>query len=157
MLRDEWVSRRAANPNQSQMHFARKGVVTEEMDYVARREKLDPELVRAEVARGRMVIPANVNHKNVEPMAIGTASLCKVNANIGNSQVTSAVEGELEKLRYALKYGADTVMDLSTGGDIDGIRRAILACSPVPVGTVPIYQALQIAKDTKQLTADDLV
>jgi phosphomethylpyrimidine synthase len=127
------------------------------MEYVARREKLPPELCRSEVARGRMVIPANVAHLNLEPMAIGIAALCKVNANIGNSQVTSAVEGELEKLRYALKYGADTVMDLSTGGDIDGIRRAIIAASPVPVGTVPIYQALQIAKDVKRMTADDLI
>ncbi len=157
MLRDEWVAKRAASRNQSQMHFARKGVVTEEMEYVARREKLDPELVRSEVARGRMVIPSNVNHRNLEPMAIGIASLCKVNANIGNSQVTSDVEGELEKLRYAVKYGADTVMDLSTGGDIDGIRRAIIAHSPVPVGTVPVYQALQLTKDVKHLGADDLI
>jgi phosphomethylpyrimidine synthase len=157
MLRNEWIARRAGSPNQSQMHFARKGVVTEEMEYVARREKLDPELVRSEVARGRMVIPANVNHRNLEPMAIGIASLCKVNANIGNSQVQSAVDGELEKLRYALKYGADTVMDLSTGGDIDGIRRAIVAHSPVPVGTVPVYQALQDAKDVQRLSSDDLL
>ena len=157
MLRNEWVAKRAASANQSQMHFARKGLVTGEMEYVARREKLDPELVRSEVARGRMVIPANVNHRNLEPMAIGVAALCKVNANIGNSQVTSAVEGELEKLQYCLKYGADTVMDLSTGGDIDGIRRAILAVSPVPIGTVPIYQALQIAKEVPRLSADDLI
>ena len=157
MLRNEWVTKRAASENQSQMHFARKGQVTDEMEFVARREKLDPELVRSEVARGRMVIPANVNHRNLEPMAIGIAALCKVNANIGNSQVTSAVEGELEKLEYALKYGADTVMDLSTGGDIDGIRRAILAFSPVPIGTVPIYQALQISKEVKHLSADDLL
>ena len=157
MLRDEWVAKRAASPNQSQMHFARKGVITEEMAHVARRERLSPELIRSEVARGRMVIPANVNHRNLEPMAIGIAALCKVNANIGNSQVTSGVDEELLKLRYALKYGADTVMDLSTGGDIDGIRRAILADSPVPIGTVPIYQALEISKDTKRLTADDLI
>jgi len=157
MLRTEWVSKRAASPNQSQMHFARQGVVTEEMTFVAHREQLAPELVRSEVARGRMVIPANVNHQNLEPMAIGIASLCKVNANIGNSQVTSDVSGELEKLRYCLKYGADTVMDLSTGGDIDGIRRAIIAGSPVPVGTVPIYQALQNIKEVKKLTADDLL
>jgi phosphomethylpyrimidine synthase len=157
MLRSEWVSKRAASPNKSQMHFARKGVVTEEMEYVARREHLDPELVRSEVARGRMVIPANVNHQNLEPMAIGIAALCKVNANIGNSQVSSDVGGELEKLRQALKYGADTVMDLSTGGDIDGIRQAIIRCSPVPIGTVPIYQALQNVKDTKKLSAADLI
>jgi phosphomethylpyrimidine synthase len=157
MLRTEWVTKRAASANQSQMHFARQGQITEEMSFVARREKLDPELVRSEVARGRMVIPANVNHRNLEPMAIGIAATCKVNANIGNSQVTSAVEGELDKLQYALKYGADTVMDLSTGGDIDGIRRAILAVSPVPIGTVPVYQALQISKDVQRLTADDLI
>src|SRR6185369_12205726 len=129
MLRSEWVSRRTGSHNQTQMHFARKGVITEEMEFVARREQLAPELVRSEVARGRMVIPANINHPNLEPMCIGIASLCKVNANIGNSQVTSDASGELEKLRFAMKYGADTVMDLSTGGDIDGIRRAIIASS----------------------------
>ncbi|MFS8070586.1 MAG: phosphomethylpyrimidine synthase ThiC, partial [Byssovorax sp.] len=89
MLRSEWVSKRAGSPNQSQMYFARKGILTEEMAYVALREKLEPELVRSEVARGRMIIPANVNHLNLEPMAIGIAALCKVNANIGNSQTTS--------------------------------------------------------------------
>jgi phosphomethylpyrimidine synthase len=157
MRRTEWVQRRQDSANQSQMHFARRGVITEEMEYVAHREKLAPELVRGEVARGRMVIPANVRHENLDPMCIGIASLCKVNANIGSSQVTSDVDGELEKLRYALKYGADTVMDLSTGGDIDGIRRAIIAASPVPVGTVPIYQALQDGKDVRRLTADDLI
>ena len=157
MLRTEWLSKRAASPNKSQMHFARAGVVTEEMEFVATRERLEPELVRSEVARGRMVIPANVNHENLEPMAIGIAATCKVNANIGNSQVTSDVSGELNKLAYALKYGTDTVMDLSTGGDIDGIRRAIVAASPVPVGTVPVYQALQNAKDVRKMTADDLV
>jgi phosphomethylpyrimidine synthase len=157
MLRTEWVRKRAGSANQSQMHFARKGVVTEEMEHVARREKLEPELVRSEVARGRMVIPANICHENLEPMAIGIASLCKVNANIGNSAVVSDVDGELEKLRVALKYGADTVMDLSTGGDIDGIRRAIIGASPVPIGTVPIYQALQSAKDVERLKASDLL
>src|SRR5262245_31739478 len=157
MLRSEWVSKRAGSPNQSQMHFARKGVVTEEMEHIARVEKLAPELVREEVARGRMIIPANIRHENLEPMCIGIASLCKVNANIGSSQVTSAVESELEKLRYAIKYGAATVMDLSTGGDIDGIRRAILAASPVPIGTVPVYQALEVAKEVKKMTAADMI
>ena len=157
MLRSEWVSKRAGSPNQSQMHFARKGIVTEEMGFVALRERLEPELVRSEVARGRMIIPANINHANLEPMCIGIASLCKVNANIGNSQTTSDVDGELTKLQYSIKYGADTVMDLSTGGDIDGIRKAIIAASPVPIGTVPLYQALQISKDTKRLTAADLI
>jgi len=157
MLRTEWVQKRASSPNQTQMHFARKGIVTEEMEFVARREQLSPELVRSEVARGRMVIPANVNHTNLEPMAIGIASLCKVNANIGNSAVVSDVKGELEKLAVCLKHGADTVMDLSTGGDIDGIRKDILAASPVPIGTVPLYQALQVARSVEKLTADDCI
>ena len=156
-MRTEWVRARAGSANQSQMHFARKGVITPEMEFVAARERLEPELVRSEVARGRMVIPANIEHQRLEPMAIGIASLCKVNANIGSSQVTSDVDGELNKLAYALKYGADTVMDLSTGGDIDGIRRAIIAASPVPIGTVPIYQALEACKDVKRMSADDLI
>jgi phosphomethylpyrimidine synthase len=157
MLRTEWVAKRRTSPNQSQMYFARKGIVTEEMEYVARREKLQPELVRSEIARGRMIIPANIRHENLEPMCIGIASLCKVNANIGNSAVTGSAEGELEKLRFSLKYGADTVMDLSTGGDIDGIRKQIIAASPVPIGTVPVYQALQTAKDIQRLSAADLI
>ena len=94
------------------------------MAYVAKREKVDPELVRSEVARGRLIIPANVKHENLEPMGIGIALSCKVNANIGNSAVTGNADGELKKLAVSVKYGADTVMDLSTGGDIDGIRRA---------------------------------
>src|SRR5437764_11835166 len=98
MLRETWIAKRKDTPNQSQMHFARKGVVTDEMKYVAVREKLEPELVRSEVARGRMIIPANVKHQNLEPMCIGIASLCKVNANIGNSAVTGDASGELEKL-----------------------------------------------------------
>src|SRR3954468_15978972 len=113
MLRTEWVQKRAGSTNQTQMHFARQGAVTEEMEFVARRESLSAELVRSEVARGRMVIPANVNHANLEPMAIGIASLCKVNANIGNSAVVSDVDGELGKLAVCIKHGADTVMDLS--------------------------------------------
>ncbi len=157
MLRKDWIAKRPAGQTQTQMHFARKGVVTEEMEYVAAREKISPELVRSEVARGRMVIPANVNHVNLEPMCIGIASSCKVNANIGNSAVTGDASGEVEKLRASIKYGADTVMDLSTGGDIDGIRRAIIEASPVPIGTVPVYQALQSVKDIQKLTADDLI
>jgi phosphomethylpyrimidine synthase len=136
------------------MHYARRGVITEEMEYVARRENLSPELVRAEVARGRMIIPANVNHLSLEPMCIGVASRCKINANIGNSATTSNIEGELEKLHYSVKYGADTVMDLSTGGDIPEIRKAIIRESPVPVGTVPIYEALSRVRRVEDLTAD---
>jgi phosphomethylpyrimidine synthase len=157
MLRTEWLQRRAESPVKTQMHFARKGIVTEEMDFVARRERLTPELVRSEVARGRMVIPANVHHENLEPMCIGIASTCKVNANIGSSAVKSDIDEELGKLGLCIKYGADTVMDLSTGGDIDGIRRAMIAHSPVPIGTVPIYQALELGKDVRRMTEDDLL
>src|SRR3989338_8659808 len=129
--------------NQTQMSEARRGVITEEMRFVAGRGELSPEIIREEVARGRMIIPANMNHAALEPMSIGIAARCKINANIGNSAVTSEVDQELEKLHYAVHLGADTVMDLSTGGDLDSIRTAIIEKSPVPIGTVPIYQALQ--------------
>jgi phosphomethylpyrimidine synthase len=154
--RAEWITRRKAentDGNFSQMRYARRGVVTEEMAYVAHREKLAPELVRDEVARGRMIIPANVNHPELEPMCIGVASLCKINANIGNSAVTSNIEEELKKLHTSVHYGADTVMDLSTGGDIHDIREAILRHSPVPIGTVPIYEAISRVKRIEDLTA----
>jgi phosphomethylpyrimidine synthase len=153
-MRTEWIANRKDDPVRTQMFYARKGIVTPEMEHVARRERLDSELVRSEVARGRMIIPANVNHGNLEPMAIGIASRCKINANIGNSAVTSNVDEELEKLRYSLKYGADTVMDLSTGGDIPRIREAIIRNSPVPVGTVPIYEALTRVRRIEDLTGD---
>jgi len=133
------------------MHYARKGLITEEMQFVAKRERIAPELVRDEVARGRMVIPANVNHVNLEPMAIGIESKCKINANIGNSATTSNITDELDKLEYAVKYGADTVMDLSTGGNIPEIRKAIIANSPVPIGTVPIYEALSRVRRVEDL------
>jgi len=143
-LRDAWIEKRAAainggTRNFSQMHFARKGLITEEMEYVAKREKLAPEFVRDEVARGRAIIPANIHHRNLEPMAIGVGFYCKINANIGNSATTSNVDEELEKLHRAVHYGSDTVMDLSTVGDIPMIRKAIRDASPVPIGTVPIY------------------
>jgi len=108
-------------------------LVTEEMEYVARRERLSAETVRDEVARGRMIIPANIHHTNLEPMCIGVASLCKINASIDNSATTSEIDQELEKLRYALRYGAGTVMDLSTGGDIPRIRHEIIRNCPVPI------------------------
>src|SRR6185369_13996535 len=152
-MRQEWVAQRVNDKIRTQMHYARQGRITEEMEYVAKRERLAPELVRDEVARGRMIIPANINHTNLEPMCIGVASACKINSNIGNSAVTSDVAGELEKLAWSVKYGADTVMDLSTGGDIPGIRKAILAASPVPIGTVPIYHALEVCKSTAKMTA----
>ncbi|MBV9086133.1 MAG: phosphomethylpyrimidine synthase ThiC, partial [Acidobacteriaceae bacterium] len=155
--RAEWIAKRRAenrDGNFSQMHYARRGEVTPEMEFVAWREKLSPELVRDEVARGRMIIPANINHPELEPMAIGVASLCKINANIGNSAVTSNVDDELKKLHTAVHFGADTVMDLSTGGDIHEIRQAILRHSPVPIGTVPIYEAISRVKRIEDLTAD---
>ncbi len=141
----------------TQMHYARKGVVTPEMKRVAEREALEPEFVRAEVARGRMVIPANVHHASLDPMGIGINARCKINANIGNSSVDSNIEQELEKLHVSVHYGADTVMDLSTGGGIDAIREAIVGASPVPIGTVPIYQAVQQVNRVEDLTADDLI
>jgi phosphomethylpyrimidine synthase len=153
-MRTQWVEKRKADRVRTQMHYARKGMVTEEMEYVAKREKIAPELVRDEVACGRMIIPANIHHTNLEPMAIGVASKCKINSNIGNSAVTSDIEGELEKLRYSVKYGADTVMDLSTGGDIPAIRKAIIADSPIPIGTVPIYEALSRVRRVEDLTGD---
>jgi len=141
----------------TQMHYARKGVITPEMTYVAEREGLEAEVIRAEVARGRLIIPCNIHHASVEPMGIGTVASVKINANIGNSAVISNIEGELEKLKLAVKYGADTVMDLSTGGGIDEIRQAIIAASPVPVGTVPIYQAVSGVKQVEDLTPDDMI
>ncbi len=135
------------------MHYARKGLVTGEMQHVAKREKVAPELIRDEVARGRMVIPANIHHAGLEPMCIGVASNCKINANIGNSATTSEISEELAKLDYCIKYGADTVMDLSTGGDIPAIRKAIIQESPVPIGTVPIYEALTRVRRVEDLTA----
>ena len=156
-MRSEWVSRRAGDRTKTQMHYARQGLVTEEMAYVAAREKVEPALVRDEVARGRLVIPANVAHTNLEPMGIGIALGCKVNANIGNSQTTSDIEGELRKLAVSLKYGADTVMDLSTGGEIDTIRAAIIANSPVPIGTVPVYQVVKERKTVPDIRPDDFI
>lgn len=158
-MRSEWVARRRGQANVTQMHFARQGVITEEMEYVAQRENLPPELIRSEVARGRMIIPANINHTNLEPMCIGIASRCKVNANIGASPSSSGLAEELEKLKLAIKYGADTVMDLSTGGgDLDEIRTAIIQASPVPVGTVPIYQALEsVHGNVEKLSAEDIL
>jgi phosphomethylpyrimidine synthase len=156
-LRAEWIAKRKSqntDGNFSQMRYARQGIVTEEMRYVATREKIAPELVRDEVARGRMIIPANINHPELEPMAIGVESLCKINANIGNSAVTSNIDEELKKLHTAVHYGADTVMDLSTGGDIHQIRESILRHSPVPIGTVPIYEAVSRVKRIEDLNAN---
>ncbi len=144
-LRQPWIDkrRRGSGTNLTQMHFARKGVVTEEMRYVAEREDCDPEFVRSEIARGRAIIPANVNHPEIEPMIIGVKFLVKINANIGNSAVTSSIEEEVDKLQWAVRWGADTVMDLSTGAEIHATREHIIRNSAVPIGTVPIYQCLE--------------
>ena len=137
----------------TQMHYARRGEITPEMRYVALREGVDVELVRSEVAAGRAIIPANVNHPESEPMIIGKAFAVKVNANIGNSAVTSSIAEEVSKLQWATRWGADTVMDLSTGDDIHTTREWILRNSPVPIGTVPIYQALEkVGGDHQALT-----
>jgi phosphomethylpyrimidine synthase len=143
--RAPWIAARVArgDRNFSQMHYARAGIVTEEMRFVALRENVPVELVRDELAAGRAIIPANRNHPELEPMIIGKRFLVKVNANIGNSAVSSSLDEEVQKLRWAIAWGADTVMDLSTGKDIHRTREAILRNSPVPIGTVPIYEALQ--------------
>jgi phosphomethylpyrimidine synthase len=147
--RDEWRGEKAhprrarTGRNVTQLHYARQGLVTPEMEFVARREGCDAELVRSEVAAGRAIIPANVNHPESEPMIIGRRFLVKVNANIGNSAVTSSIAEEVDKLTWATTWGADTVMDLSTGDDIHTTREWIIRNSPVPIGTVPIYQALE--------------
>ena len=129
--------------NVTQMHYAKKGEITPEMEFIAIRENLKPEYVRDEVARGRAIIPANINHAESEPMIIGRNFLVKINANIGNSAVSSSIEDEVEKMTWATKWGADTVMDLSTGKNIHETREWIIRNSPVPIGTVPIYQALE--------------
>jgi phosphomethylpyrimidine synthase len=135
-----------AGNNVTQLHYARRGVITEEMRFVALRENVAPEFVRSEIARGRAIIPANIKHPELEPMIIGRNFLVKINANIGNSAVSSSVEEEVEKLQWAVRWGADTVMDLSTGKRIHETREWIVRNSPVPIGTVPIYQALEKVK-----------
>ncbi len=145
-LRAEWVRARGGGIPGSvvtQLHYARRGEITEEMEFCALREGMDPEFVRSEVARGRAIIPANIRHPELEPTIIGRAFRVKINANIGNSAVRSSIDDEVEKLRWATLWGADTVMDLSTGKEIHETREWILRNSPVPIGTVPIYQALE--------------
>jgi phosphomethylpyrimidine synthase len=129
--------------NVTQMHYARRGEITPEMEFVALRETVEPDFVRGEIARGRAIIPCNVNHPESEPMIIGRNFLVKINANIGNSAVSSSIDEEVEKMTWATRWGADTVMDLSTGKNIHETREWILRNSPVPIGTVPIYQALE--------------
>ena len=147
----------SADKTPTQMYYAKKGVITPEMSYVAQVEALNPELVRSEVAAGKMIIPANIHHENLLPMAIGREAKTKINANIGNSSLSSDIDAELEKLQICLKYGADTVMDLSTGGDLDAIRSAIITNSSVPIGTVPMYQIIHDIKEVENLTTDDIL
>src|SRR5205807_3732901 len=143
----------------TQQYLARQGTITPQMQRVAEREELPVELVRDEVARGRLIIPANVRHLagRLDPMAIGNVARVKINANIGNSAVESNIDQELDKLHHAVHYGADTVMDLSTGGNIDAIRQAIIDASPVPIGTVPIYQVAQNLKDFLDMQPQDML
>jgi phosphomethylpyrimidine synthase len=142
-LRESWVAPRRGTGCVTQLHYARRGEITPEMAFVAVREGLPADFVRAEVARGRAIIPANINHLELEPMIIGRNFLVKINANLGNSAVSSSIDQEVEKLRWATLWGADTAMDLSTGKQIHETREWILRNSPVPIGTVPIYQALE--------------
>jgi len=137
------ILRAQPGKNVSQMHYARRGIMTPEMEFIAIRENCDPEFVRSEVARGRAIIPANINHSEIEPMIIGRNFLVKINANIGNSALISGIAEEVEKMTWATRWGGDTVMDLSTGKNIHETREWILRNSPVPIGTVPIYQALE--------------
>ncbi|RUM63827.1 MAG: phosphomethylpyrimidine synthase [Sulfurospirillum sp.] len=141
-MRNEWVKKRENDSVRTQMYYAKQGIITEEMHYVAKVENLSSELVRSEVARGRMIIPANINHTNLKPMAIGIAAKCKINSNIGSSALASDPAMEVEKLKVSEQYGADTLMDLSTGGDLDAIRKEVIANATIPIGTVPIYQIL---------------
>ncbi|WP_440669211.1 phosphomethylpyrimidine synthase ThiC [Bacillus subtilis] len=154
--------RAKAGQNVTQMHYAKKGIITPEMEFIAIREHVSPEFVREEVASGRAIIPSNINHPESEPMIIGRNFHVKINANIGNSAVTSSIEEEVEKMTWAIRWGADTMMDLSTGKDIHTTREWIIRNCPVPVGTVPIYQALEkvngVAEDlTWEIYRDTLI
>lgn len=148
--------------NVTQLHYARKGIITPEMEFIALRENMKPEFVREEVARGRAIIPSNINHPEAEPMIIGRNFHVKINANIGNSAVSSSIEEEVEKMTWATRWGADNIMDLSTGKNIHTTREWIIRNSAVPVGTVPIYQALEkvngVAEDlTWEVYRDTLI
>ncbi len=157
-MREKWLKARESDKVRTQMYYAKQGIITEEMDYIAKIENLKPEFVRSEVARGRMIIPANVNHTNLKPMAIGIASSCKINSNIGSSALASDPAKEVEKLLVSEKYGADTLMDLSTGGDLDEIRKEIIKNASIPIGTVPIYQILHdVNNNIEDLTIDKML
>lgn len=157
-MRTKWVEARKNDKIKTQLHYAKKGIITQEMEYVANLEYLEPEIVRKEIAKGRLILPSNVNHTNLEPMGIGIATRTKINSNIGSSALASSIEEEVQKTLISIKYGADTIMDLSTGGDLDSIREAVIKNSSVPIGTVPIYQILHDVKnDINALTIDKML
>ncbi|MBE0490649.1 MAG: phosphomethylpyrimidine synthase ThiC [Sulfurospirillum sp.] len=157
-MRTEWVKARENDAVRTQMYYAKQGIVTPEMKYVAQVENLSAELIRREIARGRMIIPANINHKNLRPMAIGIAAKCKINSNIGSSALASDPALEVEKVKVSEQYGADTIMDLSTGGDLDAIRKEVIANANVPIGTVPMYQILHdINNKVEDLTIEKML
>ncbi|HOW58117.1 MAG TPA: phosphomethylpyrimidine synthase ThiC [Candidatus Omnitrophota bacterium] len=156
-FRDEWILKREKDSNRSQMHYARQGIVTGEMNYVAGVENLAPEFVREEVAAGKLVIPANHYHKDFRPIGIGINARCKINANLGNSALGSDIATELEKVKVAIQFGADTLMDLSTGSALDETREAIIRASSVPVGTVPIYEALSRVNGKPEALTPDIM
>jgi len=156
-LRAPWLAAREARGDKTptQMYYARRGTITEEMRFIALRENVKPEFVRDEVAAGRAIIPANIRHTELEPMIIGRNFLVKINANIGNSAVSSSIQDEVEKLQWSTRWGADTVMDLSTGANIHATREWIMRNAPVPIGTVPIYQCLEkVNGKVEDLTLD---
>lgn len=157
-MRQDWIQTRLKDTTRTQMYYAKQGIITQEMEYVAKVENLDVELIRSEIARGRLIIPANINHTNLKPMAIGIATKCKINSNIGSSALSSDIAGEVEKTLISIKYGADTIMDLSTGGDLDAIREAVIANSDVPIGTVPMYQILhEVDNKIENLTIEKML
>ena len=150
-MREIWCKNRANDATPTQLFYAKNGIITGEMEYVAKIEGLEADFVREQVAIGRAIIPANINHHNLIPMAIGRAFKCKINANIGSSALSSGLEEEVQKVKTSIKYGADTIMDLSTGGNLDEIRSAVISNSSVPIGTVPMYQIIRDVGDIKNL------
>ncbi len=157
-MRTQWVQQRADDKIRTQLHYAKKGIITKEMEYVANIENISAELIRQEIERGRLIIPANINHTNLKPMGIGIATRTKINSNIGSSSLASSIDEEVEKVKVSIKYGADTIMDLSTGGDLDEIRTAVIQASSVPIGTVPMYQILyDVKNDVLKLDIDTML
>ena len=151
-MRKSWCHERENDPTPTQLYYAKKGIITPEMEFIAKNEMIDAKFLMEQVAKGKCIIPANINHTHLVPMAIGRAVRTKINANIGSSALSSNLDEEVEKLKICLKYGADTVMDLSTGGDLDAIREAIIKNSFVPIGTVPMYQIIHDIGDLEHLT-----